>query len=282
MNRHQLILIFIISISRGIYGQTLHKDILEAYSFEPHKLSKAEQESKAKLMDVFWEKVTINKDKYLDELRIELKDTTNPTFFLYDGGHLLLSLTKSKDDYQIALNAMTKGNLKDIDPTDYVRTMNFFAQNELNTTEAALKIISDDKFVAHIPQHAMSLDVGLSLRFMLLPINSDLYVKSVIEKLRSTKDSSTIIYLLNFLYYSCTCEGDSIIQEYSADENQDKSVTKYAAKLVEMNKVKRSDVPSEYRDLAKTRKDILSRISDEALDELNDVSKKLKKLYKCQ
>ena len=282
MSKYQVFLFLIIFISVSAHGQSLHEDIQEIYNFEPHKLSRQEQEPKSKLMDNFWRKVTDNKDKYLDELRTELKNTDNPTFFLYDGGHLLLSLTKSKDDYQIALNAMTKGNLKDIDPSDYVRTMNFFASNGLNTTEAALKIISEEKFVAYIPQHALSLDLGLSLRFMLLPINSDLYIKSVIERLKLVKDPTTTIYLLNFLLYTCTCEGDSIIQEYSEDKNQDDSVKKEAAELVKKNKVKRSDNPSKYNDLAKKRREILSRVSDEALDELNDVSRQLKGQYTCK
>lgn len=281
MNKRQLFLTLIFFASLSTYGQSLHDDIQEIYSFEPHKLSEQEQGPKAKLMDDFWQKVTENKDKYLDELRTELKDLNNPAFFLYDGGHLLLSLTKSKDGYQIALDAMTKGNLRDIDRADYVRTMNFFAVNELNTTEAALKIVSEEKFIAYIPQHALSLDAGLALRFMLLPINSDLYIKRVIEKLKLVKDPTTIICLLNFLLYTCTCEGDSIIQEYSEDKNQDDSVRRHAAQLVEKNKVKHSDSPSQYDDLVKKRREVLSRISDEALDELNDVSKKLKELYKC-
>jgi hypothetical protein len=281
MNRYRLLLTSIIFVSANAVGQSLHDDIQNIYNFEPHKLSRQEQEPKAKLMDGFWRKVTDNKDKYLDELRKELKDANNPAFFLYDGGHLLLSLTKSKDDYQIALDAMTKGNLQDIDRADYVRAMNFFAINGLNTTEAALKIISEENFVAYIPQHAMSLDVGLSLRFMLLPINSDLYIKSFTEKMKTVKNPTTTIYLLNFLLYTCTCEGDKVIQEYSEDKSQDESVREKAAQLVKKNKVKRSDNPSKYDDLIKKRREILSRVSDEALSELNDVSRELKGLYKC-
>ncbi len=281
MIRNRLFLALMIFASVSAYGQSLHDEIQNIYNFEPHKLSRQEQAPKAKLMDDFWKKLTDNKDKYLDELRKELKDVNNPAFFLYDGGHLLLSLTKSKDDYQIALDAMTKGNLQDIDRADYVRTMNFFAVNGLNTTEAALKIISEENFVAYIPQHAMSLDVGLSLRFMLLPIKSDLYIKSVIEKMKTVKNPTTTIYLLNFLLYTCTCEGDKVIQEYSDDKSQDESVRENATQLVKKNKVKRTNNPSKYDELVKKRREILSRVSDEALYELNDVSRELKEKYKC-
>lgn len=231
MNRHQIFLVpfVLIILYHPTYGQDLHKEIQDTYNFEPHRLSKEELEPKSKLMDAFWEKVTKNKDNYLVELRTELKDFSNPTFFLYDGGHLLISLSESKDDYQIALDAMTRVNLKDVDPTDYLKTIHFFARNELNITEAALKIISDEPFVAYIPQHAMSLDKGLSLRFMLLPIDSDLYINQTIEKLAALKDVGTINYVLNFLIYTCTCEADAVILKYSKDRNQEKSVSKNAS-----------------------------------------------------
>ncbi len=280
MKRHVL-LISIVWSFHFTYGQDLHREIQEIYNFEPHKLSKESQEPKVKLMDAFWEKVTKEKNKYLQELRVELKDKNNPTFFLYDGGHLLISLSNSKDDYQIALDAMTRVNLKNIDPSDYVKTMNFFAQNELNTTEGALKIISDDAFVAYIPQHALSLDKGLSLRF-LLPIDNNLYLKQTINKLATLKDLETIKYVLNFLFYTCTCEADSLISKYANDKDQEKGVRKYAGDLVKMNAVTRNANMEKYSALVKKRKEILQRISDEALDELNDVSKKLKEQYRCK
>jgi len=281
MRRQRLIPIFICFTVQTTFGQQLHKDIKEIYNFEPHKLSKEEQIIKAKLMDGFWGKVIKDKDRYLGELRSELKDTTNSLFFLYDGGHLLISLSSSKHDYQIALDAMKKGNLADIDHTDYVKTINFFARNDLNTTDAALKIIPIDTFAAYIPQHAMFIDKGLALRFMLLPINSNLYLKKTIEKLSAVKDTTTIKHVLNFLFYTCTCEGDSTISKYAADKNQDKAINKYSTHLVEMNNVRRHDNSSKYQSLIKKRKEILNRISDEALDELDDLSRILKQQYNC-
>ena len=263
-------------------AQQLHDDIRKIYNFEPHKISKEEKEIKSKRMDLFWEKVTKNKEESLKELRIELKDTTNSSFFLYDGSHLLLSLTKSKEDDQLALDTMSRVNLKDINHADYVRTMNYFAQNGLNTTEAALKIISLETFVAYIPQHAMELDKGLALRFMLLPINSILYIQKTIDALATATDTDTKKHLLNFLLYTCTCAGDSIISKYATDKSQNQDIINYAVALAKMNNSKRRSDPSAYSSLILERKRILTRISDEALNELNDLSRKLKEKYTCE
>lgn len=262
-------------------AQQLHKDVQEIYNFEPHKISSKEKEEKSKRMDLFWEKVTKNKKESLEELKIELRDSTNSSFFLYDGGNLLLSLTESKEDNQIALDAMSRVNLKDINLADYVRSMNYFALKGFNTTNAALKIISLDTFVAYIPQHAMELGKGLALRFMLLPINSSLYIQKTIDALATAKDTDSKKHLLNFLLYTNTCEGDSIILKYASDKNQSQDVTNYAASLAKMNNVKRQSDPSAYSTLVLERRQILSRISDEALDELNDLTRKMKEKYEC-
>ncbi|MDP4221410.1 MAG: hypothetical protein Q8916_12430 [Bacteroidota bacterium] len=278
--KYLLILIVVVSYARASMGQSLHNDVQKIYNFEPHKISKEQQEQKGKLLDAFWEKVQKEKEKYLEPLRVELRDTTNPSFFLYDGGHLLLSLSKSKEDYQLALDAMTKCDLRDIDPADYLQTMNFFAENDLNTTAAALKIIAVDSFSAFIPLHALAVDKGLALLFILLPINTDLYLKTVIDQLSSAKDAATRKYLLSFLLYTCTCEGDAVILKYSTDK--DPEVREFAIHEVELNHVSRSANRQLYQDLVKKRKEILSRISDEALDELDELSKTLKKQYDCK
>lgn len=264
------------------YGQSLHKDIQNIYNFEPHKLSREEQSVKVKLMDQFWGKIKADTTTYLRELRAELINTEHPLFFYYDGGHLLLSLTESRSDQQIALIAMSRSDLKDIDESDYVRTMNFFACNNFNTTEAGLKVIAADKFNAYIPQHALALDKGLALRFILLPIDSELYIDKVINKLAEISDTATIKYVLNFLAYTSTCKGDATILKYSNDKSQTINVQKYAASLSKLNNRSRRQNQSKYDSLIKERKHILSRVSDEALYELNGITKKLKKQYSCQ
>ncbi len=283
MNKHILFFIFLFSVIETVTGQSLHQDIQATYNFEPHKLSDEQQKEKAKLLDGFWKKVTDNKESYLPELRKELQDKLNPTFFLYDGGHLMLTLTESKEDYQIALNAMVRCNLKDIDGADFVRTMNFFAYHGLNTTEAGIKIISQDTFWAYIPQHALMLHKYSSLLFILLPINSDLYLGKVIDELMLNKDTATIKSVLQFLDYTCTCKADSIILKYSTDKNQVANIQNFAALIVKNNsKITQSNSPKRYKALAGQRKEILRRVSDEALDELDEVTNKMKGNYACR
>jgi hypothetical protein len=282
MRSYLLTASFLLAIIGTVAGQTLHQDVQTTYNFEPHKLSSEQQQEKSKLLDNFWKKVTENKQQYLPELRKELQDTSNSNYFSYDGSHLLLSLSKSPEDYHLALTAALRGNLLDIDGADYVQTMNFFASKGLNTTDAGLRIISMHDFSAYFPQHSLMLDKYNSLLFVLLPIKSDLYTTKLLTALKQTKDTETIISVLHFLDYVCTCSADSIILRYSTDNAQLDTIRKIASLIVKNNsKVPRRENPTRYDDLVKQRNEILGRVSDEALYELDDVTNKLKGNYIC-
>jgi hypothetical protein len=283
IHRHLVFLGFLFISTLNTLGQTLHQEIQRIYDFEPHKLSAAQQKAKGKLLDGFWKNVKDNKEKFLPELRKELQDTTNSTFFSYDGGHLLLSLSNSKEDNELALTVMLRANLEDIDGTDYVYTMNSFAQKGLNTTEAGIKIILANKFWGYVPQHALMLDKFHSLLFVLMPINSDLYLGKTLTALKQSTDTSTITNVLQFLDYTCNCVADSTILEYSLNKSLPDTIRKSASLIVKNNtSISRRDSPKRYKRLASKRAEILRRVTDEALYELDELTNQLKGYYACR
>lgn len=285
MDKVKLLLVLFILNSGLALGQALHKDIHDIYNFEPHKLSGKEQECKAKLMDAFWEKVKKDTSTYLDLLRIELRDTTNPSFFFYDGGKLLLSLSNSHADYEIILNAMKRSNLKDIDASDFVKTMYFFAFADLNTTDNVLKTVDGDNYFNFIVQHKKFLGQDVALSLMLLPLNSGMYLSKAIGKLEESQDSISKIAILGLLFYSCTCQGDSIILKYSKDTNQNETVRKYSSILAQANDVKRIENPANYSHLISYRKALLRKVNnntvEKVIEELGKVTMSIKGEYKC-
>ena len=72
------------------FSQSLHDDIKQVYDFSPGKLTREEQNKKIPQMDDFWKKVKADTAKYLPELRAELQIESNPKFFYFEGGQLLL------------------------------------------------------------------------------------------------------------------------------------------------------------------------------------------------
>lgn len=283
MKVKKLALLFTITLMTSLtYSQSLHNEIQSIYNFEPHKLSDSEQELKSKFLDKFWDKIKSNKEKYLDSLRNELKDTSNSAFFAYDCGHLLLSISKTKTDYDIAFNSTLRASLDDIQHLNFLETMNDFALKGYNTTVAGLKVIKAKEFKDFVPQHSLEIDKTIALEFILLPIETELYIDKVLAELNICKDTSTIKNILYFLDYTCCCKADSMINLYSQDKNQETCIRDYASLIKKNNsKILRIVSKSGYLKQVEKRKKALSRISDEALFDLDIVTNNLKGRYNC-
>ncbi|MGZ3579771.1 MAG: DUF4124 domain-containing protein, partial [Syntrophales bacterium] len=146
-----------------------HAEIVKTYRFQPHTLSQKEIEAKSNDLDQFWNKVKDRKEHYLPLLRAELQAPSNPSFFYYDCSKLLLSLSENVGDRKIALKAIPKADLLDVQHDDYLRTVHMLARDELDTSDAALRILDYPQFKAFIPQHALTLGQNFSLVYMLIP-----------------------------------------------------------------------------------------------------------------
>ena len=176
-------------ITTSLFSQSLHSDIGQVYDFSPGKLTREEQNKKIPQMDDFWKKVKGDTSKYLPELRSELQIEGNPKFFYFEGGQLLLSLSKSVKDKQIVLDGILKSDLTDIDRRTLVSTLNYLAKSKLNTTEAALKILDDKEFQFFLPEHAFYFNQGYCLTYALLPANPNYYLTAVTSRFKKEKDT---------------------------------------------------------------------------------------------
>ena len=113
--------------------------VLELYNFEPHTLNEAAIMAKSEQLDEFWSFIKSDSKATLPLLRKELGTSSHSAFFYYDGSKLLLSLSKQKRDQSLALNAIPKADLRSIQHTDYLHTIQRLASNGLDTREAALE-----------------------------------------------------------------------------------------------------------------------------------------------
>jgi hypothetical protein len=104
-------------------SQEFNRSLISVYSFQPHTLTADEITAKSKELDKFWDMVEADPPRYLLLLRQALADATNPSFFFYDGSKLLLSLSSEREDQEIALQAIPRGDLRDIQHRDYLTTV---------------------------------------------------------------------------------------------------------------------------------------------------------------
>lgn len=266
-------------------GQTLSKEIDSIYTFNPGKLSDKEQESKLPALDKFWEKVKGDTSKYLSQLRFELKQTGHNPFFYYDGSSLLLSLSQAAIDKELAVRAIAKCDLDDISQKIYVTTLNKLAQEDVNVTPAAVKILHNDKFSFFLPQHAMTFNQAYCLSYMLLPQKNISYIDTLISMfpMVSTTAKKSIITTLWFAY---SCKGDDFLKSVITTQTTDKEVREYARKIIGYTKLTKDQkdylkiIGKEHLD--EIREMSLQRFSDEAIAELDMTTRVLRSENNCQ
>lgn len=145
-------------------NETVTNQITAVYAFSPHKLSAEEQKDISLELDAFWDKVESSQDLYLPALREALSRDNHSPFFYYDASKLLLHLSNSNEDKQIALNAFTKTDLRGVNSTDYLRTVTSLSIEGFDTASAALHILTLPDFKAFIPQHSLTLGQNYSRR----------------------------------------------------------------------------------------------------------------------
>jgi hypothetical protein len=249
-----------------------HQRIQETYSFQPHALSKEQISQKSAVLDTFWNSAKSNPGETLPLLRAELKDVSNPPFFLYDGSMLLLSLSNTHEDHIIALTALAHCDLRDVQPREYFLQVHQMASTGEDATAAALHILSDPNFKVLIPQHALTLDQDYSLVYLLLPMKDQLWLQPAIEQLARERDEKAETSLLLALWYAQRPSADQAIASFAADNSKPAPVRKSANELM----ARRSDLVTKVKAVASSEESIrqkrmerMKNVSDEALYDLD-------------
>ena len=262
------------------YGQDLHEEITKVFNFYPHKMTSEEQKAVLPKLDNFFEFVTKNKNEYLESLRTELKRDDNNPYFYFDGGNLLLELSKTEQDYQLVADALVKTDLRDLPPDMYLNRLLSLSLKGANVIDAALHVLDDTTFQAYIPQHALTLKYAAGLKFILPRYQSELYIDELISKFNSTKSIDLKITYLDLFIYADCCKADEILSTLVSSDN--KELSKATQETYKWSKVSQKSKPKVYLKYFEKRKSVMNRISDEAGYELDDFTLKMRKSYKCK
>lgn len=260
---------------------SLHDRVITTYNFLPRKLDNKAMKAKSKELDAFWENVKARGPQGLEELRQELRRSDLPIFFNYDGAKLLLSLSKNREDRSLALTAICRTELRDIQWTDYFYTVHSLAVDGLDTSDAALKILDEDNFRVFVPQHALTLGQDFCLLYLLLPTDEFFYLDKLEWRLFKEKSTTALKSILLVLGYSVTSKGDDAIKRFAEDKTKPDEARAYAKKVIDVTKSMAEAPPvglsfSSFDALKAERRRLLARVSDEALYELERLQAKLR------
>jgi hypothetical protein len=242
-------------------------------------LTSAQIDQRSAELDTFWSKAQANPAQYVPGLRQELADEKNPAFFLYDGSILLLKMSDTGQDRKIALNAIAHCDLRDVQPQDYFHQVHRMAVLGEDTTAAAFHILEDPKFQVVVPQHALTLGQNYSLIYMLFPTGPQFWTQPAIQRLKSEKDTTAQRSLMLLLWYAQDDAADQAIHALGQDASQSaetrKSVQELEARTQQLRSVAKKPLFSKEAALRRKRSEVMSRVSDEALLEFDQLTAQL-------
>ena len=250
------------------------RDVRETYSFNPHELTSKQISEKSKVLDGLWARAKARAETYIPVLRSELARPEGRPFFLFDGGMLLLSLSNTATDRRIALTAMGRCDLRDVEASEYLRQVHRLATLGENTTEAAFRILADPEFKAFIPQHALTLGQNYALIYMIFPVDPVHWEPAVLARLRVESNLTAQRSLMLLAWYAQRNEGDAALSAVAADATRPAPSREYARELLARNEKARLSAATaaagqSEASLRAERREAMRQISDEALHELD-------------
>jgi hypothetical protein len=200
---------------------------------------------------------------------------------LTDGSELLLSLSKTPEDKQLASDALSRTDLRDTQSETYFFTVHDLACRGVDTTAAALHILDDPKFRVSVPQHAMVLDQRMALMYILLSMKSDSWIKPAEARFSGEKDANAKLALVSAFSYAQTDEADAELSRIAGDNTQPEAVRKSAQDFLdEAHKTAKSWMPIKgtITEIREQRRQRLRAVSDEAIDDVQWMTRKIVQL----
>ncbi len=267
--------LFLLAGSAAGQSASIHQQIQQTYNFQPHRLSNQEITKKSAVLDQFWRAAKAERSIYVPALRQELAIFRNPPFFLYDGSMLLLSLSDTPADREVALAAMARSDLRDVQPKDYFLQVHHMAILNEDTTEAAFHVLEDSNFKVFIAQHVLTPGQDYALVYLLLPTDEGHWLRPAINRLKTERDATAQKSLLLLLWYAQTEDADQAIASFAADVGESAAARTYAQELLhrkdKIGSKQRAEASGSTEEaLRKKRRERLKAVSDEALIDLDD------------
>jgi hypothetical protein len=270
-----LLCLSVFSVMAGSQPASIHNQIQQTYSFEPHLLSHNEQVAKSAVLDKFWSDAKAQRSAYVSALRVELADFHNPPFFLYDGSMLLGTLSDTHDDRVIELAAIAHCDLRDLQQREYFLQVHRMAGLGEDTTAAAFHLLDDPKFQVLIPEHALTLGQDYVLVYLLLPTDERFWIQPSIDRLSTEKNEVAQKSLITLLWYAQNSAADKAIADFAGDTTKPDANRKFAQQFAQRKSLGAKvggevlSLGSSEEALRKKRRERMKSVSDEALIDLD-------------
>ena len=136
-------------------------------------------------------------------------------------------------------------------------------------------------FQFFLPEHSFYFNQGYCLTYSLLPTNPDYYFTALTTRFREENDIKARKSIVTFLWFSNTCDGNEFLNAITIDKTLGKEVVDYTtdllARKLEREQYYKSLDSMSFDELVKIQMASTNRMSDEAIYELDYVTKLLRR-----
>ncbi len=196
-------------------------------------------------------------------------------------------LSKSYSDKELSAEAFSKCDIRDLDPRIYVILLKSLATDNINITNAAVKILEDTTFHFYLIEHgAFDFMQDYCLMYCLLPLDPYLYVDTLTKYFQQTNDITAQKAIITTLWYSYSCSGDKFLRSLDEGNTVKKEVSEYAQQLLadkkldkDYKKMLKKIKPDELEEMKTAA---LTGFSDEAIYDLDFVTKARRQKLTCR
>jgi len=266
--------------------ENLHSIIVDLYSIDIDTLGYASREVYSKRLDDFWEMIKSDKSTYVPLLRNELSNQSNPLFFHYDSGKLLYNITNERSDKESFVTFISHSDLRRLPKLNLLNTMVNLLSEGIDVSEVALHILDYPDYSVFLSNHFLTLGQNYTFLYLAIPSDEKIITDKLIKRLQYEKNDTTIKTILLSLYYLTNEKADSALIAYNSNIKNDINNLNYSKKLLTL--IEKEELPSglfsflnSIESLKRNRKNILQRISDEALYDFQEISSKIRSYYKA-
>jgi len=215
--------------TRKLFLEQLHK----TYSYLPADVTQEVRDQKLEEMKAFFKFFGSNAKEYLPFLREALRDQQANRWLCFDGSGLLISHSKTTEDYRLAVAAIARCRLKDISQRGYFSLTHLLSRKKgVNTYPIIVKMLENPEFGFDAWRHSIKIGQRDAVALCLLCQDDANWVKPLAARLATEKDPVAQKTIVFALAVAVDPAAEKAIVELVANKEVDAGVREFAGEML--------------------------------------------------
>lgn len=174
-------------------------EVARVYGFRVEDLKVEDQEQKAKDMEAFGKMVADDLDALLPLLREHLRADSATSIFRFDGARILADLSQEEQDLQLSADVLAKVDVKGLSRPVYFGLAHYLAVHGADVRGAVERMLDADRFSVFLPDHVITLDRDTCCSYCMMAMAKEDWIDAWCKRLAGEQDRKKLAVILIFL-----------------------------------------------------------------------------------